>query len=128
MDVYSRLLLDRIVFLGSAIDDQVANAIIAQFLFLESSMKLWDVWLAFYFVFSGYVLPLELFPRGLAGALDYLPFRYQLALPVELMTGAHGRAAALGLVLRQWLVVVIAFSVVALAWRRGLRRFAAYGG
>jgi ATP-dependent Clp protease protease subunit len=36
MDVYSRLLLDRIVFLGSAIDDQVANAIIAQFLFLES--------------------------------------------------------------------------------------------
>ena len=36
MDVYSRLLLDRIVFLQSAIDDQVANAIIAQFLFLES--------------------------------------------------------------------------------------------
>jgi ATP-dependent Clp protease protease subunit len=36
MDVYSRLLLDRIVFLGSAIDDQVANGIIAQFLFLES--------------------------------------------------------------------------------------------
>jgi ATP-dependent Clp protease, protease subunit len=36
MDVYSRLLLDRIVFLGSSIDDQVANAIIAQFLFLES--------------------------------------------------------------------------------------------
>ena len=36
MDVYSRLLLDRIIFLGSAIDDQVANAIIAQLLFLES--------------------------------------------------------------------------------------------
>lgn len=35
-DIYSRLLKDRIVFLGTPIDDNVANAIIAQLLFLES--------------------------------------------------------------------------------------------
>ena len=35
-DIYSRLLKDRIVFLGSAIDDDVANLIIAQLLFLEA--------------------------------------------------------------------------------------------
>jgi ATP-dependent Clp protease protease subunit len=35
-DIYSRLLKDRIVFLGSAIDDNVANLIVAQMLFLES--------------------------------------------------------------------------------------------
>src|SRR5438105_8325018 len=34
-DIYSRLLRDRIVFLGTPIDDQVANAIIAQLLFLD---------------------------------------------------------------------------------------------
>lgn len=34
-DIYSRLLKDRIVFLGSAVTDEVANALIAQFLFLE---------------------------------------------------------------------------------------------
>ncbi len=34
-DIYSRLLRDRIIFLGSAIDDQVANLVIAQLLFLE---------------------------------------------------------------------------------------------
>lgn len=34
-DIYSRLLKDRIIFLGTAIDDQVANAIVAQLLFLE---------------------------------------------------------------------------------------------
>jgi len=34
-DLYSRLLQDRIVFIGSAITDEVANSIIAQFLFLE---------------------------------------------------------------------------------------------
>jgi ATP-dependent Clp protease protease subunit len=35
-DIYSRLLKDRIIFLGSAIDDNVANLIIAQLLFLEA--------------------------------------------------------------------------------------------
>ena len=35
-DIFSRLLKDRIIFLGSAVDDQVANIIIAQLLFLES--------------------------------------------------------------------------------------------
>jgi len=35
-DIYSRLLMDRIVFLGTPVDDDVANAIIAQLLFLES--------------------------------------------------------------------------------------------
>lgn len=35
-DIYSRLLRERIIFLGSAINDQVANTVIAQMLFLES--------------------------------------------------------------------------------------------
>ncbi len=35
-DIYSRLLKERIIFLGSAINDQVANTVIAQMLFLES--------------------------------------------------------------------------------------------
>ncbi len=36
MDIYSRLLKDRIVFLGSAVNDEVANSIVAQLLFLQS--------------------------------------------------------------------------------------------
>ncbi|MBQ9944079.1 MAG: ATP-dependent Clp endopeptidase proteolytic subunit ClpP [Clostridia bacterium] len=35
-DIYSRLLKDRVIFLGSAIDDQVANTVVAQLLFLET--------------------------------------------------------------------------------------------
>lgn len=35
-DIYSRLLIDRIIFLGQAIDDHVANIVIAQLLFLEN--------------------------------------------------------------------------------------------
>jgi len=42
-DIYSRLLKDRIIFLGTAIDDTVANLIIAQMLFLESQDKKKDI-------------------------------------------------------------------------------------
>lgn len=42
-DIYSRLLKDRIVFLGSAINDSVANNIIAQLLFLESEDSKKDI-------------------------------------------------------------------------------------
>lgn len=35
-DIYSRLLKDRIIFVGSAIDDQIANAVVAQLLFLTA--------------------------------------------------------------------------------------------
>ena len=35
MDIYSRLLKDRIIFIGTPIDDGVANSVIAQLLFLQ---------------------------------------------------------------------------------------------
>ncbi len=44
-DIYSRLLKDRIIFLGTAIDDNVANLVIAQLLFLEAENPEKDVFL-----------------------------------------------------------------------------------
>ena len=43
MDIYSRLLKDRIIFLGSQVNDEVANAIVAQLLFLQSEDPKADV-------------------------------------------------------------------------------------
>jgi len=44
-DIYSRLLKDRIIFIGTAIDDHMANLIIAQLLFLESDEPEQDIYL-----------------------------------------------------------------------------------
>ena len=44
-DIYSRLLKDRIIFLGGPIDDNVANAVVAQLLFLESDDPDKDIYL-----------------------------------------------------------------------------------
>jgi ATP-dependent Clp protease, protease subunit len=42
-DIYSRLLKDRIIFLGSAINDEVANSVVAQLLFLQSEDPKTDI-------------------------------------------------------------------------------------
>ena len=44
-DIYSRLLKDNVIFLGSAIDDNVANLVIAQMLFLEAENPEKDIFL-----------------------------------------------------------------------------------
>ncbi|MBR2568567.1 MAG: ATP-dependent Clp endopeptidase proteolytic subunit ClpP [Paenibacillus sp.] len=44
-DIYSRLLMDRIIFIGAAIDDQVANSTIAQLLFLNAEDSDKDIYI-----------------------------------------------------------------------------------
>jgi len=85
-DIYSRLLKDRIIFLGGAIDDQISNLIIAQLLFLESEDPEKDIHL---YVNS---------PGGVvtAGMAIYDTMQY-IKAPVS--TICVGQAASMGAVL-----------------------------
>jgi len=96
--------------------------------FAQSSLKVMDVWLTLFFVMSGYLIPVELFPPGLRGAIDWLPFRYQIGLPVEILTSAKAPREVAGLLVVQWGWVVFFFLVALALWRAGLKRFAAFGG
>lgn len=107
----------------------LANVAIGTMVFyMESSQKLMDVYLVLFFVFSGYMYPVELFPPALRAVADWLPFRYQIGFPVEVMTGAHGLAETLALLARQWMWILLLGTFSFSLWRRGVRRFAAYGG
>jgi len=97
-------------------------------LWWESSMALYDLWLGLYTVFSGYVVPLELFPPGLGRIVGWLPFRQMLAFPVENALGMLTRAQALEQLAIQWSYVLAFASGAMLLWRAGIKRFAAYGG
>ena len=44
-EIYNRLLNDRIVFLGTEVDDEIANILCAQMLFLEGQDREKDIWL-----------------------------------------------------------------------------------
>lgn len=85
-DIYSRLLKDRIIFLGGAIDDHVANLIIAQLLFLESEDPDKDIYL--YINSPGGVVT--------SGLAIYDTMQY-LKAPVS--TICVGQAASMGAVL-----------------------------
>jgi ABC-2 type transport system permease protein len=94
----------------------------------ESALGLFDLWLGFYTVFSGYVMPLEFFPAGVQRVIAWLPFRYMLSFPVETALGLTDWHTSLRSLALQgaWTLVIL---VLALAvWRRGVRRYAAFGG
>lgn len=99
-------------------------------LFFDSSTRVLDIYLAAYFVASGYLMPVDLFPAKLRAVIDVLPFRYQIAFPVELMTARFDGDAsrALRSLAGQWMWVVALFGLMLITWKRGLRRFGAFGG
>ncbi|MBW1747748.1 MAG: ATP-dependent Clp endopeptidase proteolytic subunit ClpP [Deltaproteobacteria bacterium] len=85
-DIYSRLLKDRIIFLGSAINDEIANLLIAQLLFLESEDPDKDI--NFYVNSPGGVVT--------AGMAVYDTMQY---IKPDIATVCIGQAASMGAVL-----------------------------
>ena len=85
-DIYSRLLKDRIIFLGGAIDDAVANTVVAQMLFLESEDPDKDIYL--YINSPGGVVT--------AGLAIYDTMQY---IKPDVSTICIGQAASMGSVL-----------------------------
>ena len=85
-DIYSRLLKDRIIFLGTAINDEVANLLIAQLLFLESEDPDKDI--NFYINSPGGVVT--------AGMAVYDTMQY---IKPDIATVCIGQAASMGALL-----------------------------
>ena len=85
-DIYSRLLKDRIIFLGSAIDNEIANLIVAQLLFLESEDPEKDI--SFYINSPGGVVT--------AGLAIYDTMQY---IKPDVATVCIGQAASMGALL-----------------------------
>jgi ABC-2 type transport system permease protein len=95
---------------------------------IDSAGSVFQIWLGLFGVFSGYLVPLELFPPWLGALARALPFRYMLAFPAEMMVGLLDRGGALRDLAIQWTFVAALLALAAAAWRAGLRRFAAFGG
>lgn len=96
-------------------------------LFWERALGLFDLWLACYFAFSGYVVPLDLFPRELHKFLQFLPFRYLLFFPVELLLRRlNEREFGLGLLFQE--IYLISFILLAIIlWKVARKRYMALG-
>jgi ABC-2 type transport system permease protein len=124
-----QLALFPVAILGAWLITYLAMAAVGTLAFhFESATSLFDVWLGLFGVFSGYLVPLELYPAWVGRAAEALPFRYMLAFPVELVTGTLSRSEALRQLGIQWAFAALLLAVAAGAWRAGMRRFSAAGG
>src|SRR5690606_26061448 len=94
----------------------------------ESTLSVYQVWLGLYFVFSGYTVPLELFPSALGAVIDWLPFRFLLSFPVDVILGLLDRSELLVALPVQWSYVIAVGILARWIWRAGLRRYSAFGG
>ena len=94
---------------------------------VSDSMALNDIWFALSEMLGGMIAPLDLFPPGVTAVANWLPFRFMLSFPVEVVSGrltstdlAAGFAAmlfwvGLSIVVYRWL------------WRTGIRQFGGFG-
>jgi ABC-2 type transport system permease protein len=97
-------------------------------LYLESALGLWWLWIGFYALLSGYLVPLSLFPRWLQHVARLTPFPSLQAVPVEILLGRHDVATAMQLIATQAAWLVGSLGVLLLVWSNAQKRFAAYGG
>ena len=116
------------VILGFAMSIAMSVAFAMIAFWSTQTRNLYSLWLGVGQFFSGWIVPLALFPPALRAVATWLPFRAILGLPVEILMGrltpaetAQGFAVSLA-----WLAFFL-LTYRAL-WTRGLRRYEAVGG
>ena len=96
--------------------------------FLTQTMAIANLYFALFALFSGYLLPLDLLPHWIAGLARWLPFRFMLSAPVELLTKPLDREHLMRLLGGQLAWLAILFAIALGLWRAGVKRFEAVGG
>jgi ABC-2 type transport system permease protein len=83
---------------------------------------------AFEYIASGHLFPLDILPSGIAQALYFTPFPYQLYFPISVYMGkVTGTALFEGLLLQAgW--VLATYGLARFMWNRGIRKYSAVGG
>jgi len=94
---------------------------------ISQAGSLVGIWYQLRILFGGYLVPISLFPPAIATAIRWLPFRFTLSLPLEIVTGklppdqwGFALMAALA-----WNVLF--FALMHVLWRLGLRTYSAVG-
>ncbi|HEX6291555.1 MAG TPA: ABC-2 family transporter protein [Herpetosiphonaceae bacterium] len=104
---------------------QYINGLLA--FWITQAVAVFDLWFGLWTILSGYLIPLDLLPAAVGQAAYWLPFRYQLAVPLEILMGRlHGVELwrSLGL---QALWILAMYALTRLLWRRGIKKYSAVG-
>lgn len=104
---------------------QYMNGLLA--FWITQAVAVFDLWFGLWSLFSGYLIPLELMPEVVQRLAFWLPFRYQLAVPLEIILGRlHGTDLWIGIAM-QIIWIAIAYALCRVMWQRGLKKYSAVG-
>jgi ABC-2 type transport system permease protein len=104
---------------------QYINGLLA--FWITQAVAVFDLWFGLWTVLSGYLIPLELLPPAVGRAAYWLPFRYQLAVPLEIVMGRlQGVELWRSLALQVFWIAVM-YGVTRILWRRGIKKYSAVG-
>lgn len=104
---------------------QYVNGLLA--FWITQATAVFDVWFGLWSLFGGYLIPLALMPAAVQRVAFWLPFRYQLAVPLEIILGRlQGADLWVGLGM-QWAWIGVMLALYRVLWQRGLRKYSAVG-
>jgi ABC-2 type transport system permease protein len=122
------LLLTFVALFGGLLIEFLVQLIIGTFAFwITQATAIAELWFWIRSFLSGWIIPIAVFPIALIGPLTYLPFRYVLSFPIEIILGRLSiDQIALGFGIEAiWIGVFLwAFTLL---WRRGLKLYGAVG-
>jgi ABC-2 type transport system permease protein len=96
--------------------------------YVTRTMALMNLYFGLFSLLSGYLLPIDLLPRTIRWFAEWLPFRYMLSAPIELMTKRLD-TGEVGMILAAqvaWAAATLLLAFV--VWNRGIKRFEGVGG
>ena len=128
MPLYQRIAFGTLAILGGLAINQAIQIIVGSLGFwITKSVMVHRMSETIGGVLSGFMFPVTFLPDGVRDVALWLPFRFIISLPVEIFTGHHHANSAWRLLAAQ-LGMCVLLNIVALAvWRRGVRRYEAYG-
>lgn len=104
---------------------QYINGLLA--FWITQAVAVFDLWFGLWTILSGYLIPLDLLPSAVSRVAYWLPFRYQLAVPLEIVLGRlQGTELLLSLGM-QALWIAVMYGLCRLLWRRGIKKYSAVG-
>ncbi|HUJ63583.1 MAG TPA: ABC-2 family transporter protein [Kofleriaceae bacterium] len=95
--------------------------------FITQTSALADVYFGLFQIFSGYIMPLEIMPRPIQVIASWLPFKYTLAVPIQLLTKSLSPHDIAVLLAQQAAWTAIMLAVAMSVWRLGIKRYEAVG-
>ena len=94
---------------------------------ISEAITLNEIWFAGMLMLGGVVAPLDLFPAPVKAIANYLPFRFMLSFPVEIVSGRMTTIDVLSGLTAMMFWLVFFVVLYRWLWSKGVRQFSAFG-